>query len=505
MNKIACCLVLAAVTTAAISVSAQTNSPTRTLSLDDCIAQALKQNFDVQVERYDPQASLYNLYATYGGYDPVLTLSGQHNYNVSPGSQSSATAITASTPAATLDGNSFDGGISGVLPEGLQYGISGSVYKNTLSAFNTNDIKSAIDNSGGSIGITLDQPLLKNFWIDDTRLQIKIAKITLKQSEQGLRAQLITTISAVENAYYELIYARENLQVEQEALELAQTQLDQDKQRMQIGTLAQLSVEQDESQVAQSRANLITAQFTLVSDENALKNLITDSYRSLEGIHIEPSDPLTAIEQPFDLQDSWNKGMTLRPDLLQAQLTLEQQGIQLKFNRNQLYPELDLVGSYGYNGAGQTYNDVFGQYQDQNSPFWNYGAKMSIPLSNVSARNNLKSEKVTEQQDLLKLKQLEQSILVDIDDAVKQAQSALESVDATKEARIYAEAALDAEQKTYAVGKATTFEVLQYQNDLTSARSQEIRALANYAEALSNLSQQEGSTLQARGLDIEVK
>jgi outer membrane protein len=346
---------------------------------------------------------------------------------------------------------------------------------------------------------------LKNFWIYQTRLNIKTAKITLKYSEHGLRAQLITTVSAVENAYYELIYARENLQVEQEALTLAQTQLDQDKQRMQIGTLAQLSVEQDESQVAQSRANLITAQFTLDSDENTLKNLITDSYRNLQGIRLEPSDPLTAVQQPFDLQDSWNKGMTLRPDLLQAQLTLEQQGIQLKFNRNQLYPELDLLGSYGYNGAGQTYDNVFGQYQDQDSPFWSYGAQMKIPLSNVSARNNIKSAKVTEQQDLLKLKQLEQSILVSIDDAVKQAQSALESVGATKQARIYAEAALDAEQKTYAVGKATTFEVLQYQNNLTSARSQEIRSLANYAEALSNLAQQEGSTLQARGLDIEVK
>jgi len=224
------------------------------------------------------------------------------------------------------------------------------------------------------------------------------------------------------------------------------------------------------------------------------------------------TSPFAARVAPFvvfvlltALQDSWGKGMTLRPDLLQAQLTLEQQGIQLKFDRNQFYPSLDLIGSYGYNGAGTVYNDVFSQYANQSSPFWSYGAQMNIPLSNVSARNTLKSDKVTEKQDLLKLKELEQNILVEIDNAVKEAQSDFESVDATRQARIYAEAALDAEQKTYAVGKATTFEVLQYQNNLTTARGQEIRALANYEEALSNLAQQEGSTLQRRSLDLEVK
>jgi outer membrane protein TolC len=109
------------------------------------------------------------------------------------------------------------------------------------------------------------------------------------------------------------------------------------------------------------------------------------------------------------------------------------------------------------------------------------------------------------QQLLLKLKQDEQNVLVEIDNAVKQAESAYESVQASKQARIYAEAALDAEQKTYAVGKATTFEVLTYQNNLTSARSQEIRDLANYEEALANLAAQEGSTLEHYNINIEAK
>jgi outer membrane protein TolC len=128
-----------------------------------------------------------------------------------------------------------------------------------------------------------------------------------------------------------------------------------------------------------------------------------------------------------------------------------------------------------------------------------------MPLGNLGPRNNYKAAKASLQQVELQFKQLEQNILVVIDNAVKQAESAYQSVEATKEARIYAAAALDAEQKTYAVGKATTFEVLQYQDSLTTARSAEIRALANYNEALANLDAQEGSTLDHYNINIEAK
>jgi outer membrane protein len=128
-----------------------------------------------------------------------------------------------------------------------------------------------------------------------------------------------------------------------------------------------------------------------------------------------------------------------------------------------------------------------------------------MPLSNVGARNTYKSDKVTLKQLLLTLKQKEQGVMVDIDNAVKQAQSDYQGVEASRSARIYAEAALDAEQKKYAVGKSTTFTVLQLQNTLTSDRAAEIRALANYNKDLANLSAAEGSTLDRNGINIELK
>ncbi|MGA2854512.1 MAG: TolC family protein, partial [Verrucomicrobiota bacterium] len=320
--------------------AAGTNAPSgRAMSLPDCIQSALAHNFDVQVERINPQISLYNLDAAYSGYDPSFSVSGMHTYRVSPGTYSPI--INAVSPSTVSDNNSFNPSISGgLLPwTGLQYSLSSSLSETYGKGF---------DNSSANAGVTLTQPLLKNFWIDSTRLNIRVAKNRLKYSEQGLRQQLITSVTAVANAYYELIYAQQNVQVKQQALDLAQTQLDQDNQRVQIGTLAILSVQQDESQVAQNRANLISALSTLDTDQQVLKNLITDEYAKSHDADIQPSETLTAPQQSFDLQDSWNKGMGKRPDLLQAKLNVEQQGIQLKYNRNQLFPELDLTGSYGY-------------------------------------------------------------------------------------------------------------------------------------------------------------
>ena len=474
-------------------VLAQTNTPSvRLLSLDDCFAEAIHHNFDVQVQRYAPKISLYELNAAYAGYDPTFSISGNHTHN------DSGPLFTTNSIA---DGNSFSSGLSAGTPWGMTYGLSGNVAESY--GFNG----SPYDSSGGQVGVSLTQPLLKNFWTDDTRLAISLGKNHLKYSEQTLRQQLIATMTAVENAYYELIFARENVQVQKAALQLAETQLRDDNQRVQIRVVAERggTIEQDEAEVAQNRANLITAQYTLSVAQNTLKNLLTDAYVQWHDVAIEPTLALKAERQLFDVQDSWSKGVAQRPDLIEAKLDVEKQGIQLKYDRNQLFPQLDLVGSYGYNGAGREFSDALGQYGTANRPYYTYGAQLSIPLSNTKARNNLGADKATEQQILLRLKKLEQDVLVQIDNAVKQAQSAWESVDATQKTRVYAEAALQAEQGKYAAGKSTTFIVLQLQNNLTSARSQEIRALANYNEALATLAQQEGTTLERRKVDLQVK
>jgi outer membrane protein TolC len=486
MKKIGAILFLAGLVSAA---GAQTNTPaSRTMSLQDCVAEALKHNFDVRVERYQPLIARLGLDEAYAGYDPSFSFQGTHSHN-NAGGQDGTNGVV------LTENNSFSSGLGGTLPSGATYNLFGNVGDSYVPA---------PEYSSGQAGVNFTQPLLQNLWIDSTRLGISAAKNQVKYTAQGLRQQLITTISAVENAYYELIYARENLKVAEEALNEAQTQLDEDQQRVQIGTIAERAgtLEQDEAQVAQDKANLISAQYTLEADQNALKNLITDNYLQWHDQDITPAESLVAVQQVFDVQFSWTKGLAARPDLLQAKLNLEQQGIQLKYDWNQIFPQVNLQATYGYNGAGSGYGDTFGEVQAGNRPFYDIGGEIIMPLSNLKARSTYKSDKAVEQQDLLKLKQTEQNVMVQIDNAVKQAQSYWESVGATKQARIYAEAALDAEEKKYAVGKSTTFTVLQLQNNLTAARGQEIRALANYQEGLTALAQQEGSTLERRNVEV---
>lgn len=489
MKRIAAILFSAGLVSA---VSAQTNTPAvRAMTLRDCITEALKHNFDIRIERYQPLIAQLGLDAAYAGYDPALTLQGAHFHNNPAG-------LVGTNGSAMSDYNSFNPSLGGSLPLGTTYSLFGNVQNNYFPA---------PENTGGQVGVNAAQPLLKNLWIDNTRLQILTAKNTIKSTEQDLRSQLITTITAVENAYYELIYARENVDVNQQALDLAQTQLDEDRQRVEIGTIAERAgtLEQDEAQVAQNHATLIAAQLTLKQDENTLKNLITDNYAQWHDLDIQPTETLEAVRQFFDLQNSWTKGLTSRPDYLKAKITLEQEGIQLKYDWNQLFPELDVTASYGYNGDGTSYDQAFGDYVAGNRPFYSYGGKLVMPLANLAARSTYKSDKAAQQQDLLKLKQQEQTVLVAIDDAVKQAESDWDSVQASKQQRVYAQAALDAEEKKYSVGKSTTFTVLQLQNNLTAAKSQEIRDLANYNKDLTALAEQEGSTLERRNVEITTK
>jgi outer membrane protein TolC len=487
--------------------AAQTNMApaARDMSLPDCIQEAVAHNLDVQIQRYNPQISLFNLNSAYGGYDPTFFFSGQHQYNNSGAEFQNGQHVAGSD----YNQDTFSSALHGAAPWGMTYTLGGNV-QSTKGANNGNiggtNISIPFQNSSGQIGaITLTQPLLKNFWIDSTRLTIRINKNRLQYSEQGVRGQLITSITAVENAYYELIFAQENVKVQQQALDLSQTQLNQDQQRVQIGSLAQLDVQQDEAQVAKNKASVISALSTLGTDQRVLKNLITDEYSKSFDSDIQPTTALEAPLQLFDLQDSWNKGMTLRPDILQARLNVEAQGIQLKYDKNQLFPELDLIGSYGYNGSGGNFGDTFDQFNRADRSFYTYGAQISMPLSNMGPRNQFKAGKVTLKQLLLQLKQLEQNIMVLIDNSVGVARSDYESVQATRQARVYAEAALDAEQKKYAVGKSTTFTVLQLQNNLTTARSDEIRAMADYNKSLANLAAEEGSTLERNSIKLEMK
>ena len=481
--------------------AAGTNAPTnaRTLSLDECLQVALQHNFDVQITRLNPEIARLNLHMSYGAYDPNLQVQGLHSFNQSPGQYFGGIGYL---PGTKSDQNTFDAGFTGNTPIGMTYSISGTA----AEQYGT-DFRGPFDNSRADAALfSVRQPLLKNLWIDPYRWAIQINKKQLKISELGLEYQIMTTVTTVEQGYYDLISARENLKVQEKALELAQRLLSENKKRVEVGALAPLDEKQAESQVASSKADLLVAQQLLSNAQNAMKALLSDNYLNWQDAKIDAAETLTAVVQPFSRQESWRRGMTMRPDLLQSRQSLEEQHINVRYYRNQLFPQVDLLGSFGYsaNGPGE-FSSAFGQIRDGKNPSYSYGAQLTIPLTSRQPRDQLKISKSQEKQILLRLKQQEQSIMVQIENAIIGAQTAFERVDATKQARIYAQMALDAEQKKLENGKSTSFVVLQLQRDLTSAKSAEIGALSDYNKALAQLAFSEGYTLERRRISFEVK
>jgi outer membrane protein len=214
---------------------------------------------------------------------------------------------------------------------------------------------------------------------------------------------------------------------------------------------------------------------------------------------------LTAPKKEFNRQNSWRKALETRPDYQQAKLDAERAGIQLKYDYNQMFPELDVIGTFGYNGSGSVYSGALYDIQQQNLPTWSIGGQISMPLANVGPRNTYKAQKVTLQQVVLTMKAKERDILIAVDNDIGTLLADYNSVQATHAQRLYEEQALDAEQKKLANGKSTTYQVLLVQRDLTNARGLEIQALDLYNDHLSQLSLDEGTTLERLNIDFEVK
>ena len=306
-------------------------------------------------------------------------------------------------------------------------------------------------------------------------------------------------------AYLDLIASRETVRVQEKALELAERSLMENKKRVEVGNMAPLDEKEAAAQVARSRADLISARRDLILAQNALKRLISDDFSSLQQVEYEPTAKLQAIPETFNRLDSWSKGLSTRPDIQRSKLDLEKQRISLRFARNQLYPQLDLIGYYGLTGQDPTLSGSLGDIQDQRNPNHSAGIRLTVPLTNRRARNDYEAAKLRNQQLLLRYKQLEQNAMVEIENAIRSADAALQRVDATEAFREYSEAALQAEEKKLENGKSTSFVVLQRQRDYTAAQSDAIRAKSDYNKAVARLAQAEGFTLERYRIQLEIK
>lgn len=467
---------------------------TRALTLRECIARALEHNLDVQLERLNPRLESWNIVREQGAFDPAWTSRATYR----DATEALGPERQVALGVGSLDSQElrFVTGLDGRLPTGLQY---------NLTAFDNRDSGTLSSNFTftGTAVLTLTQPLLRNGWLGANTARIRIAREGRSMARAALAQQVIATISAVQNAYYELVFAHEDHRAKQEDLDRARALLAENRQRVAIGVLSRLDVTQAEAGVAQREETVLIAAQSIKQQENALKRFISQDLQEFHGQTLVPIGPPPVELIELDVARRIATGLEHRADFRQAQHAVERQGILLRYQRNQLWPQIDLEGSYGYNGVGGSFGAWADDVGSGDSPEWSVGVVVTVPLGNRQARADYHTARLEQERLLLELKRLEQTIVVEVDNAVGQVATNLKRLDATAAARRLAEESLRAEEERLRAGTSTSFLVLQAQAQLAEARAAEIRARADYNQSLVELARVEGTTLLRHELVLD--
>jgi outer membrane protein TolC len=468
--------------------------PTLELSLEETVKRALENNVDIAVERHRPQSSAETVREAQAAYEPLLFSTIAQRSQTDPARNAFAGAAEVNTDTTT-----YNFGLRQYLPTGADIQVD---FNNNKS--DTNNVFSTFNPSyGSSFNIDVTQPLLRNFSIDFSRQQIRVAKKNREISDVQFRQTVVNTVANVRHLYYDLIYAIDNLEAQRKSLALAKKLLDENQIKVRVGTMAPLDVVEAEAEVAGREETVIVAEAALAEAEDALKRAIfAQNDPEMWATRIVPSDRPTAEAIQVDTQAAIQKALENRTDIVAARKGLENAEIVVDFNRNQALPSINLVASYGTSGVGGTFieregfgGDVIrtipGGYGDaldavfgRDFPTWTLGVNISYPVFNRAGAAASARARVNRDQTLASLRRLEMQVTVEVRTAARAVDTNFKRVESTRAARVFQERRLDAEEKRFAAGMSTNFFVTQAQRDLAVAEVAELRAIAEYRKSL---------------------
>jgi outer membrane protein len=504
------------------------------LSLQDAVELALENNPDLQVQRYNPWIAETDILRTMGGgagrgtagsttlpgaftdqaavsFDPALTSILSVDSKSLPVNNPLTAGTGTSTAAANLFTHTEIGnfGYSQTFHTGTSFSASLNTTRSTTTSaavhFNPD-----VQTSGQFL---VSQPLLSGFGRAVNERYLRIARLNKTANDEAFMQSIITDITAVEDDYWELVFARGNVTVQQQAVALAQTLYEDNKKQVEVGTLAPLGIVQAQAQVATAQQALILAQTIQLQDQTLLMSVITKNPTApnLLNVEIVPTDSvqnLPAVEN-LTLQEAVTEALAKRPDVAESKLTINADDINIGATRNALLPSLNIsayvtgVGLGGNTkvttavpavvpgGLGDALSQVFqGTY-----PEYEAQLALNLPIRNrVAAADNARAL-LSQRQDQARLQQTLNNAMVDVQNALITLQQDGPTVTAAQTTRLLQQETLDAEQKKLDLGASTIFLVVTDQQTLATAAAAEVRAEANLAEAVVNLQRALGRTL----------
>jgi outer membrane protein len=517
------------------------------LSLEEAIRKALTNNNDIEVARDDVRFQETQVRSIRGTYDPVFTVIPTYNRNSTTGSR------------ATGDFRA-NGDITGFIrPGGGNY----SVFFNnnrTENAFSQAQVSNGQVTGTSAIflsstGFRYNQPLLRNFKIDATRRNLKIARRRLEQTDADFRRATIETIARVQNAYWDLVFALRDQQNRQANLDLSRENLRQVEARIAAGAAAPLAKAEVATELANRETDLLLATQQVSVAENTLKQLVLRDALSAEWTQpYVPTDKPSFSTDPINLDSAVKDAMDNRFELQRLKLSTDINNVDVEYFRNQTRPQIDLNTTFSLDGLAQggaiTDDSVFPQFSGNeellrsrlntllginnlplipnnsitvpgtprflaggfgnslrnlfrsDAPNYSVGVTISFPLRNRTAKANLAGAEIEKNRLATQTRIQEQTVIVEVRNAVQAVETGRQRVLAARRARENAEIQLEGERKLFENGRSTTFLLFQRENALTNARNAEIRAETDYNKAIANLQRATSTTFQMNNIQV---
>ena len=481
------------------------------LTLDDTIRLALANNTDIHLNYSQVELAQNNLVRSHQFFDPLTTASFSDQRATFP-----TTTQIQGAPLLTslLQETTF--GYAQTFQTGTKF--EAAFIADKLS---TNDAFSFVNPSiSTSLTLTVTQPLLRNFGLFPNRAPILIAQRNLRESRSAFHGEVNDTILTAVGAYWDVVLARENLVVQKKSLEEAQASYDHDKKALGLGALPPLDIYRSESQVASRRVAVIQAEYSLKQAEDTFKQSIgadLDPATRVMDLELTESPEPNMVLVDMDIPAALSRALINRPELVAAQEQLAVDELGVRLAHNNLRPDLELSGFYSGNGLAGNQLDTSaplgvnrtglgtGLSQVFQFSYPAYGAKLSLnlPIKNHAAQADLGDALAGRRHDQYQQRQTNQSIELEVTNAVHALEEAKITMEAAKVATDLAQKTLHAEQRKYELGTEQIFFVLDAQTQLAQAELSLIQAQINYQLAVAAVDHATGDLLDHHHVQIQ--
>jgi outer membrane protein len=469
------------------------------LTLQDLLERVLEYNESIQMRMLEAEISRRTHRAETGIFEPQVVGTVEHLQNHRPNNAQQQASLIFTQQEFKERNTLYTGGLEFLIPTGarLRTGVTLRELRNNLQV-----VRGVDKEYETFVGTSLVQPLLKNFGPGVTTARIRLAALASDLAFQEYRRETMLTVARAEAAYWDLYLTQEQERISNESLAIATQLLADNRHRAEVGRAPELEVLEAEAGVSLRRARLSDAQLLLYEGMSRLGTLYSET-GLLHPLHIQAVDEPLIDYEPLAYFESYQRAFQLNPDFLARKTQIRQENVRLSFARNQLLPQFDLRGSYGFSGLGSNPNAAWSDIGGTDFASWSIGVEARIPITGgIRERNELAAARLSQKRALVALKEIEVQVANAIDSALQKVRIYRDNVQSYLSVVDFHERLLESQLASLDVGRIDSRRVLETEEKLFEAKLSVVESMVLYRKALLELELVTGTTLHMRDLEL---